>query len=84
MSTGTDQSMITLFRDEMAANRLETKEQINLLQQQFSTLQNIITGLIPHLDTTKFKSDSSGTNNVASHDPIIIPDQQYQTQPDDK
>jgi hypothetical protein len=52
MSTGTDQSMITLFPYEMA-NRLETKEQINLLQQQFSIYHH---DLIHSLDTAKFKT----------------------------
>jgi hypothetical protein len=68
ISTGTDQTMITLFRDEMAANRdemaanwLEAKTQFELIQQQMTTFQTIITSLMPQLATTP--TNPSTTNN---------------------
>jgi hypothetical protein len=76
ISTGTDQTMITLFRnemaanrDEMAANQLEAKTQFEFIQQQMTTFQTIITSLMPHLATTPTNppttnNDTPPTNNL--------------------
>lgn len=55
--------MITLFRDEMAANRLKTQTQIEFIQQQLSTFQNLIPALMPHLATLIVTTPTPTTDN---------------------
>jgi hypothetical protein len=43
------QELLAMFRDEMEADRLETQQQLKLLQIQTTFLQTIMTGLMTHL-----------------------------------
>jgi hypothetical protein len=68
ISNGTDQTMITLFRDQMTANReemaatqLESKNQFALIQQQMNSFQTLIAGLMHHPDT---KNTNPPTTNI--------------------
>jgi hypothetical protein len=73
ISTGTDQTMLTIFRDEMAANRIETQIQIELLQQQFSTLQNLITSLMPHLANSTVTNTPPDEHKIQVYSQFRIP-----------
>jgi hypothetical protein len=89
VSNGTDQTMITLFRDEMAANRdemaktrLETKNHFELIQQQMQQMnqfQTFLAGLIPQLENKNIQSPTTNNDNPTTDDhrqPKTSPDLQ--------
>jgi hypothetical protein len=66
MSTGTNQTMTTMFRNEMAANRIETQKQINLIQTELTSFQTLVTGLMPHLTQSLAISPTSADTSCPS------------------
>jgi hypothetical protein len=69
MTNGTDQTMLTIFRDEMTASRIETQKQITLIQTQMTTFQNLLTGLLPHLALSAATTPTSNNTTCESSTP---------------
>jgi hypothetical protein len=90
LSTSTDQTMMTMFRDEMAANRIESQKQMELIQIQLLTsFQNLINGLMSHLTSSLANSPTSTNASTPTHNPNINqtpvpnPDKTTDDQPSD-
>jgi hypothetical protein len=47
ISNSTDQTMLTIYRDELAANRRDTQNQMKMLQQQMAHFHTLLTNLTP-------------------------------------
>jgi hypothetical protein len=79
MSTSTDQTMMTMFwdemaatrsetRDEMAANRIETQQQIAIMQHQMTTFQTLVTHLTQSLTSSPRSTNMSPHKNNTQQD----------------
>jgi hypothetical protein len=75
LTTSTDQTMMTMFRDEMAANRIATQKQMNLIQNQLTSFQNLVNGLMPHL--THSLSNSPTTQTTVNNQTVAPNPEEY-------
>jgi hypothetical protein len=74
LSTSIDQTMMTMIRDEMAANRIESQKQMEMIQTQMTSFQNLINGIMmPHLTNSLANSPTSTTASNPTQHPNIDP-----------
>jgi hypothetical protein len=71
LSNTTDQTMMTMFRDEMAANCIESQRQMKIIQTQLTSFQSLINGLMPHLTNSLANSPISTNNSTPTHNTKI-------------
>jgi hypothetical protein len=75
ISNSTDQTMLTIYRDELAANRRDTQAQMKILQQQMAHFHTLPTNLAPQTNTptnnnsTPTHSNQQTTSDYEFHTP---------------
>jgi hypothetical protein len=68
ISNSTDQTMLTIYREELAANRKDTQNQMKMLQQQMAHFHTLLANMTPQTNTQNNLSTPTHSNAQTTND----------------